>query len=342
MGRKGIAILLAGVMLASCGLTGCGDTQMDKEAVALTVGDTEVSLGFLNFVARYEQAQRDPYYVTYLGENVWESDSDGDGLTTEETTKADIMQMIQEWFVLEDMQAEYDVVVPDTTMTSIQETAAAFMADNTSEAIEQLGATQEYVEQMLYYVVLESLMQAAIEAEATVTVTDEDAAMRTFSYIMLSGLGGNNENGVYEKYEGDKLEEVKAEAQKAVDRAKKDFDAVAAEYKYEGTDYSYGSNDEVMDDALIAAADALKEGEVSGLVEGANGYFVVRLDSEYDEVASGQNKLSLMAAQRQEYYLEVLADALEAADIKLDEKLWAQVKFDSLFTIKTEDATTTE
>lgn len=340
--KKVIALMLAGVMLAATALTGCGDEQIDTEATVLTVDGKEVSLGFVNFVARYEQAQRDQFYVTYMGEDVWESDTDGDGQTLEDTTKADIMEMIQSWFVLETKAADYGVSLDDEMLADIQETAEQFMADNTQEAIDQLGATQEYVEQMLYYTVLESEIQEAIEAQATITVTDADAAQRTFSYIMLSSYGETNEDGTYETYTDEKLEEVKAEAEAAVERAKTDFDAVAEEYEYTDTTYSYSPDDETMDAAIIEAADALKEGEVSGLIEGTNGYFVIRLDSEYDKEASEKNKNSLIAAERVEYYEGVLAEYVEAAEITVDEKQWAKVKFDSLFTIKTEDTATTE
>lgn len=339
--KKWIAMMLAGALLATTALSGCGNEDIDKEATVLTVNGTEVSLGFVNFVTRYEQAQRDQFYVTYMGEDVWESDSDGDGQTLEDDTKADIMTMIQSWFVLEEVAADYNVSVSDDMKTQIKDTAAQFMKDNSQEAIDQLGATQEYVEQMLYYTVLESQVQEAIEADATITVTDADAAQRTFSYVMLSGKGETNaETGAYETYDEATLAEKVKEAEAAVKRAKTDFDAVAAEFEYTDTTYSYSPNDATMDAAILAAADKLKEGEVSDLVEGTNGYFVIRLDSEYDKAASDKNKASLIAAERVEYYEGVVADLVEAAEITVDEKQWATVKFDSLFTIATEEATT--
>lgn len=339
--KRLVALVLAGALLASTALCGCGEKEIDKEATVVTVNGTEVSLGFANFVARYEQAQRDQFYVTYMGEDVWESDSDGDGKTIEDTTKDDIMTIIQEWYLLEQNQETYGVTVTDAEMAVIKETAAEFIADNTQEALDQLGATQEYVEKMLYFYVLEDKMQEAIEAEATITVTDADAAQRTFSYIMLVGMGETGEDGNYVYYTDEEIEQKVAEAADAVKRAKTDFDAVAAEYDYTDITYSYSPDDTSMDAALLEAADALKEGEVSDLVESTNGYFVLRLDSEYDKEASDKNKVSLIAAERVEYYESVVADYMEAATITVDKKQWANVKFDTLFSIKTEETGTT-
>lgn len=341
--KKLTAMVLAGAMLAATALSGCGTSEIDKEATVMTVDGTEVSLGFANFVARYQQAQADDIYVSYLGEDVWEMDPDGDGQTLEEDTKADIIELIQGWYLLDAKKTDYNVSVSADVMAQITDAAEQFMADNSEEAIAQMGATQEYVEQMLYYLVLEGQMQEVIEGEATITVTDEDAAQRTFSYILLSGVGETNEEtGVYETYDEATLAEKKKEAEAAAERAKTDFDAVAEEYSYTNITYSYGPDDVTMDAALIEAADALKEGEVSGLIEGTNGYFVIRLDSEYDEAASAIYKNTLIAEERTAYYEDVLADMIEAADVWLDEKLWKAVEFDSLFTIVTDEATTSE
>ncbi len=339
--KKWMAVMLAGVMLAATALSGCADKEIDKEATVLTVNDTELSLGFVNFVARFEQAQRDAFYVAYMGDGVWQSDTDGDGQTLEDTTKAEIMTMIQEWLVLEDVAADYGVAVSDDMKAQIKITAEKFMADNPEETIAQLGATQEYVEQMLYYEVLESQIQETIEGKATVNVSTAEAAQRTFSYILLTSRGETNkETGLYEVYDEDTMAEKVKEAEDMAKRAHADFDAVAKELKQEDSTYSYGVNETNMDAALIEAADALKEGEVSGLVEGANGYFVIRLDSEFDEEATEKEKTSLIAAQRVAYYEGIVADLIEAAQIQLDEKLWKTVKFDSLFTYPTEETTT--
>ncbi len=337
--KKLVALALAGVLLASTALCGCGEKEIDKEATVVTINDTQVSLGFANFVARYEQAQRDQFYVAYMGDRVWESDNDGDGKTLEEDTKEDIMGLIQEWYLLEQNKDAYGVAVNDAQMAIIKETAAEFIADNTQEALDQLGATQEYVEQMLYFYVLQDLMQEAIEAKATITVTDEDAAQRTFSYIMLAGLGEKAEDGSYKYYSDAELEQKVVEAEAAVERAKADFDAVAEEYDYTGTTYSYSAEDTQMEASMLEAANALKEGEVSDLVKSANGYYVLRLDSEYDKEASDKNKVSLIAAERVAYYESVVAEYVETATITLDKQLWKNVTFDTLFTVPTEDTT---
>ena len=54
--RKGAALAAAAGVLAAMSVTGCSGS-LDTEAVVMTVGDEEVTLGVANFYARMTQAQ---------------------------------------------------------------------------------------------------------------------------------------------------------------------------------------------------------------------------------------------------------------------------------------------
>ena len=43
-------------------------------------------------------------------------------------------------------------------------------------------------------------------------------------------------------------------------------------------------------DAVIAAANSMTAGQVSGLIEGADCYYIIRLDSEFDADATKRRK----------------------------------------------------
>ena len=71
--KKIAAVLLAGLVLGSVALSGCG--KLNTNATAVTIDDTKVSLGFANFAAKYQQAICDKYYVAYFGKDVWKQES---------------------------------------------------------------------------------------------------------------------------------------------------------------------------------------------------------------------------------------------------------------------------
>ena len=66
--RKRAAMAAAAAALAATTITGCSGS-LDTEAVVMTVGDEEVTLGVANFYARMTQAQYETYYLSMMSSN---------------------------------------------------------------------------------------------------------------------------------------------------------------------------------------------------------------------------------------------------------------------------------
>ena len=86
-----------------------------------------------------------------------------------------------------------------------------------------------------------------------------------------------------------------------------------------------------MDENVIKAADGLKEGEISDLITTDEYYYVIRLDSEFDEEKTAAKKESLINQKKSDYYTEVCDGYKEKATFEIHEGNWAKVKFDRLF-----------
>ena len=77
---------------------------------------------------------------------------------------------------------------------------------------------------------------------------------------------------------------------------------------------------------LIAAADALEaEGDVTDVIETDSGLYVARLTSLLDRDATDQEKQNIVEQRRQDQYDSLLEDWRDAADITVNEKVWAKV-----------------
>ncbi len=336
--KKMTAVFLACAIVGTAALSGCGRINQNEAAVTLN-DDTEISLGYANFVARYNQSYYDSFFSAYYAEGYWTSEDyvDDDGKTMEESTKDSVLKDIEIQYLLEAHMEDYGVEVTEEERTAITEAAEQFMADNSRDAVKEMGATQEYVEDMLYYYTVREKMRAAIQAEADTNVSDEEAAQRTFSYIKINRVTYTDDDGNTQVYSDDELTELKADAEAAAEEAKSDFDAAAENHSYTVQTYSYGSDEESeadggFCDAVIEAANEMKEGDVSDLIEGSDYYYIVRLDSEYDEEATESKKESIISTRKSEHYTEVTDGYLEEADIQVNEKGWAKVKFDNVFT----------
>ena len=336
--KKLTGVLLAGIMLGTVALGGCG--TINQNAVAATLNeDTQIPMGYANFVARYEQSTYDSFFISYYGEGYWtnESYADSDGKSMEDSTKENIMESIELEYLLESHMADYGVEITDEEQAAITEAAEKFMSDNSKEAVKEMGATQEYVEKMLYYRTVSEKMSEAIKAEADTNVSDEEAAQRTFSYMEIDLKNYTDEDGNTQEYTEEEQEDIKQTAKTAAAAAAENFDTASETYSYDIKTYSYGSDEKSEEeggfcDAVITAANEMKEGDVSGLIEGTDCYYIIRLDSEFDREATDTKKQSIITDRQNEHYMEVTDGYVEEAKFEINEKEWKKVKFDNIFT----------
>ena len=205
--RKITALLLSSAMALSV-LTGCGGVNKDKTVA--TLNGEPVKLGVANFAARFGQAGADDFYTAYFGKNVWTSDLYGNGTTGQDNFKDSVMDSLEDMYVLQLHMDEYNVSITDDEKAAITAAAAQFMEDNSKDAINALGATQEIVEEYLTLETIQSKMKAAIVAGADTNVTDEEAKTGAYSYVGISKTTHQDESGNTVDYTDEEKEDRKS------------------------------------------------------------------------------------------------------------------------------------
>ncbi len=338
--KKLTSCLAAAAMACSIALTGCGST-IDANAVGATLNGKEISLGFMNFMAKFQQASYDPMYVSYFGTDYW-SQEVSEGMTMEDSTKKSIADNLELLYLLEEHMADYQVEISEEETEAMKEAAKQFLADNSEKAVKQMGATEEYAQELLRLYTIQQKMRTAITAEAEVEVTDEEAAQRTFSYFRVSATSKTDSEGNSTDYTEEEKTALAAAMKEAAAAAKEDFEGTAEKNEYTVSTYSYGKDETSMDEAVIKAADALKEGEVSDLITTDSYFYVIRLDSELDEEKTAEKKESLTEQKKTEYYNGICDGYKEAATYEINESNWAKVKFDKLFGAPAQEETDSE
>lgn len=343
--KRVVSIALAAVTAASLALSGC--SRINDEAVVATLDGQEISLGLANFMAQYTAASFSTY-MSYFGEDMWSQDLYGDGGTMQESVKSDVLDQIEIAYLLENHMEEYGVEITQEELDEIDSVAENFLEENTNKALKVMGASKEYVAEMLRIQLIQQKMHEAIIATADTAVSDEEAAQKTISYIKVSTQGHYDADNNYIEYTDEEKETIADTANTVAEEALTDFDAAATNHGYQVNTYSYGA-DEIdadgnptgaLDSAVIREANGLKEGEISGavLVEG-DGYFILRMDSEYDEDATETKKQEIISQRQSDKYTEVTESYKEAADWVVDEEVWATVNFDKLYTLVDDENT---
>ena len=356
--KKITGALLAGA-LGAASLTGCS-SPMDGTQPLLTSGEDTVTVGTGNLMLRMNQATMLSYYSMMGGSTtgLWSQDS-GDGETYGDTTKASILDELENMLVQKQHAADYDVSISEEEQGKIEEVAQAFMDANTEETIQNLSVSQSDVETLLELYTYQTKMYDPMVADVDTNVEDSEAAQSRITYCRIDISDTQNEDGTTTPLTDEEKQEKKDQAQALLDKlqasadpASADMDALAKEVNEDlnAVDNTFGDDDTLLDDKLKEAAKTLQDGQVYGeVVEGENAYFVVRMDSVLDREATDAEKENIVSERQQNAYNDLLNQWKDDADITVNNREWDKVTLtdNEQYTIKqpeteetTEDSST--
>lgn len=336
MKKRAVILLLAG-LLAAGSLTGCGSLE-DSDVVA-TVNDTDITVGVANFLARYTQAQYETYYAGYMGDDMWSGEGE-DGETYQDTVKDSILESLENMYLMEQHMDEYEVSLSDEEKNAIKEAAGEFDSANGLSEKEKVSGSTDNVERVLELLTIQKKVQDAIEAGADTEVSDEEASQKSMQYVVFPFTTTDEEGNSVDLTDEEKAElKTTAESFAAGAAGAADFAAYAAQQGQTSQDATFDGETTTLPTQLVEAADALGEGETTGLVEGDNGYYVARVTSLLDREATDAKKQEIVSQRQQELLDDTIDGWREDADIEVHEKVWDKVDFTTLtVTMKQDEA----
>ncbi len=332
--RKRAAMAAAAAALAATTITGCSGS-LDTEAVVMTVGDEEVTLGVANFYARMTQAQYETYYLsmmssngmTMTAEDMWNQEYEGE--TTEQTTKDGLLESLQNMYLISQHAEEYGVSLTEEEQDAISEAVAQFDEDNTDEAKEAVSGYKKDIEKYLELVTIQSKMDSPMREGVDEEVSDEEAAQKAMNYVFFS-YTTTDESGNSAELSDDEKTALQTTAQNLSERVKagEDMADVAEESSATVQEATFDGESTTYDADLIAAADALEEvGDVTDVIETDSGLYVAQLTSLLDRDATDARKDEIVEERRQEQYDSLLEEWRDATEISVDEKVWNKIDF---------------
>lgn len=334
--KKFAALFLAGALCLSA-LTGCGAKPEDTVA---TLGEENVSFGVANFLLKYQKASVEDMYAMYG--MTWDTDLYGNGVTLEDDFKDSAMQLLHDLYTLKNHMADYGVEITAEDEAAIKEAASAFLAANSKEAAEELGATQEIVEEVLTLYTIQAKMYDKIIVDTDREVSDEEANMRGFSLVTIPIDGKYDESYNFVEYTDAEVAVLKETAGQMEEQLLgKNLETVAEEFGYEVTTSAYAKDDTTLDETLLSVMNELKEGDVSKVIETETALYIVRIDADTDVVATENNRQSIIAEREAALYEEVVTAWQENDGWVVDEAVVDKIDFHNVLT-QIEETTETE
>lgn len=342
--RNKAVALMAAVAMAASMLVGCGSVKNDE--IVATVGESKITAGVANFYARYESSSLEEYYKQYFSQmysqygytdyempdkEIWEQKMSEDGKTLEEQTKESIMETLQRWYLLKNHAKEYKVSLTEKENEAIAKTVKAFMKANKKDAKEAVSGEEQYIKEVLELMTIGEKMYDAMVADVDTKVEDAEAAQKAMQYVTFP-LSTTQEDGTTKELTKDEIKKLKTDAESFLAGAKEvvDFDAYAKEKQYTATAVTFDKETTTPDEKLIKAADKLKEGEFTELIETDHAYYVAKLTSLLDREATDKKKEEIVQERKDETYQNLLEEWKEDIEIKVNKFVWNKISFDDL------------
>lgn len=322
-------------IIAALALGGCGTA--DTDAVA-TVYGTEVTVGEAGLYSIYQQAQYEQFYSMYLGQNVdWTQEYDGK--TMEEETKESILEQFKKMYIVAAHGADYNVSVSEEEETKIKEAAKKLAEANDEKASKALHISEESAEALFKAYYLYNKTSEAMVADVDTNVSDEEAAQKKMSYIEFSLEGTTDEDGNKVELTEEEKAEIKTKAEAVASAGAEGMESAVENTDYKISEATFDDESDTLDAAVYEAANKLKAGEMSSVIETETAYYVVRLDSEFDKEATESKKEEIVSERKTEAF-DAIYEKWEAEEdaFVLNESAWASIRFKDKITLKTAES----
>ena len=329
MMKKATALVLAASMMAAT-FTGCGDTEFNGSAVVAKVGETEVTADVANFFARYQQGYYETYYADFMGDAMWAGYTEG-AVTYEEAVKSEVLEALETLYVLNEYADDYDVSLTKEEKASIESVAASFVEANDEEDLAIISGNEEVVAEVLELVTIQQKMREKMIADVDKNVSDDEAAQKSAQYVYFS-FSSASEDGTVSKMTEEEQDQLIADAKDLIEGGKeaKDFEAYVKDKGYTVSTLTFDSTTTSPSEALVKAADELKEGEFADVVVEESGCYVVRLESILDKDATEAKKDTIITEREDAAYKELCKKWIEEVGVELYEDVWNSIDFQKI------------
>lgn len=323
--RQWLGLLLLLAMLAS--LCGCqlkpkkeepGNQTPGKDEIVLTVGTSAVTYAEANI---YLMSMREEVEALY-GKEIWGFVFSTTGETYSELMKAELLKKITYLKLVCVMADEFGVALEADDILDVNDYTQEYMSKVTKSAVEQYGITEALVRSIYTDNVLAAKIYETITLNANPEYTDDDVRHMTVDVLFLSKY--------QEDLEGNQVLLPKEQLAALRERAEtlheealttSDFYAFAQKHSQDAViEKTVGKDDLTAETAAVLLA--LKEGEVSRILEEENGYYIYYCKTEREPLASQLAEEQLLEQLGRAYFDQLYEKWEQNTEITINEALW--------------------
>ena len=311
-------------------MTGCGDKENKK--VVLTTGFEkdevfriediscmlpEIMVYLTNTQNQYEQVYGDEIWETGVGD-----------ITLEENVKDIVLAKIARIKTLNLMAKENGVKLNDAEMNKVKVAADEYYDSLSENERKLLNVDKNLITNLYKECALADKVCVYILEDINPEVSDDEARSVTVEHIFMKTymLDGS---GAKVTYTDAMKQKVYDEMQDVLEKAKSgesSFKSLMDEYnEAEFNTISFGKGE--VDKAFEEAAFNMETGELSGIIEGEDGYYIIKCINTFDREETDANKLRIMEKRKEEAFYQKYETFVASLTRDLNDKLWEDVTF---------------
>lgn len=275
-------------------------------------------------------------YESVYGREIW--DVSLDGVTLEENVKEIVLAQLAQQKTMNLLARQNGVTLSEEEEARASQAADTYFQSLSEEEKDTMQITLKDVEELYREYALARKVYQYIIKDINPEISDDEARTITVQYIyfrtcVLDGTGKKIEYSEEEKQEIlQKAEEVRS----LLKNEEADFEELILKYSdsEEGT-CSFGKGEK--DPAFEEAAFNLETGEISNIVETADGYYLIRCMSTFNRAETDANKIKIVEKRREEVFGQEYEAFVVTLTRNLNEELWKGVTFTGTENITTSD-----
>lgn len=259
-------------------------------------------------------------YEKNFGEDIWSKTFDDVSLETEVKNK--VKQQMIELNMIYLMAKEEKVTCSEKEEEVLRQAANAYYGTLSEEEKSALMVSEENIFDLYRKMYLTDKYYEKKTSDENREISDEEAKVIDVMYIYFK-TGDRDIHGKIIPYEDAIIQEIKNEATAILQRIQQGEEiqnlatSVSDDEEYR---CSFGRGE--MEEDFENAAFALKAGEISGLVEAEDGFYIIKCMDDYLEAETQEHKKNLEKQYQAEKFREIYEPFIAQRTLEFHNKVW--------------------
>lgn len=321
----GISIILA----ASCMLSGCSkkikksvrleNGNITEKSIVMKVGETGVKYSEVRNYCYLLKCQ----YEGKFGDKLWKYKLRS-GSTIGDEAKQEVVNMITQLKVIRaTAEADKITLTNEENDEAVQEAEDLISSASEEDKKEYFLNVQALAELYKDNILANKMFYVATD-DADIDISDDEAKQISIQYIEII-TKGTDQNGTKINMDAATKKKAFQRASKIYKEAKKaeDFQIFAEDNSDRAdTELTCGKDTDKLDKEAVDAAFTLKKGQMSKVVEGESGYYIIYCVNDYDEDATYARKEEIIEERQTNMFKEKYSEWIAKNKVSISSKFW--------------------